>query len=263
MRTGSVWRAEGSRALRLTKRRPGLPSGLCFVIYKVASMRPLVLRLLDWLEGGVMFSHTWRRIAKHYHDVSFGAFSYGPDLKPGSLPPGTKVGRFCSIARGVCVLRRNHPLVRISQHPLFYNAAVGLVSKDNAEPVQSNPLSVGHDVWIGQNAIICPNCRFIGNGAVIGAGAVVTHDVPAYAIVAGNPARLVRKRFTPELEAAVESSQWWMYPLELIVQHLGLFTRDLDPELQQRFKDVFRAQALRFIQCAEHGNKPESRVRSL
>jgi carbonic anhydrase/acetyltransferase-like protein (isoleucine patch superfamily) len=64
-------------------------------------------------------------------------------------------------------------------------------------------------VWVSHNVTITPGCKHIGRGAVIGAGAVVTKDVPAYAIVVGMPASVVRYRFEPETQAAIEASRWW------------------------------------------------------
>ena len=72
-----------------------------------------------------MFSKTWRYLAFRYHKVTFGDYSYGVGLKPGELPPRTIVGRFCSIAEGLKVFRRNHPVKRVSTHPLFFNAELG------------------------------------------------------------------------------------------------------------------------------------------
>lgn len=71
-------------------------------------------------------------------------------------------------------------------------------------------LTVGHDVWIGANAIILPGCCNIGNGAIIGAGSIVTKDVPPYSIVAGNPARMIRMRFPQQVIASLEASEWWL-----------------------------------------------------
>ncbi|WP_300286554.1 CatB-related O-acetyltransferase [uncultured Alistipes sp.] len=71
------------------------------------------------------------------------------------------------------------------------------------------PLEIGHDVWIGANAIVLPGVSRIGDGAVIGAGSVVTKDVEPYEIVVGNPARPIRKRFGDAQIAALEKSRWW------------------------------------------------------
>ena len=77
-------------------------------------------------------------------------------------------------------------------------------------------LNIGHDVWIGVNAIITSNCKKIGNGAVIGAGAVVTKDVEPYAIVAGSPARVIGYRFTEYERNLLEESKWFIkHPNEM------------------------------------------------
>ena len=71
-------------------------------------------------------------------------------------------------------------------------------------------MNVGHGVWFGADSIVLSGCKTIGNGAVIGAGSVVTHDVPPYAVVVGNPARIIRYRLTPEQIEKVEASKWWL-----------------------------------------------------
>lgn len=103
----------------------------------------------------------------------------------------------------------------------------------------ANPLYIGNDVWIGANVIITSACRYIGDGAVIGAGSVVTHDVPPFSIVAGNPAKVIKKRFQPELEEIIYNSRWWEKPLEYILDHLDCFTEDITPSLIERFKKAF------------------------
>ena len=83
--------------------------------------------------------------------------------------------------------------------------------------VERKTLVIGNDVWCGYGVIITNKCTKIGNGAVIAAGSVVTHDVPPYAIVAGNPARVLRYRFDEATITALENSQWYgMQPKEVM-----------------------------------------------
>lgn len=220
-------------------------------LYRISRLRPLIRKAIVRLEGGSMFSVTWRRILRDYFDVTVGALSYGPPILDASLPRGTKVGSFCSLAHEVRFLRRNHPLSRPSQHPLFYNSGLGALTKDSIPDVSANPLTVGHDVWIGLGTTICPGCRTIGDGAIVAAGAVVTKDVPPFAIVGGNPARVIRKRFSPEVEAAVLLSRWWQAPLPRLIQNLDLFLEDLTPENLPRFSAAFPGSS------AEQSSRPD------
>ena len=87
----------------------------------------------------------------------------------------------------------------------FYNKKFGLNVKD----VERSELDIGNDVWIGYGAIILSSCKKIGNGAIIGAGSVVTHNIPPYSIVAGNPARIIRYRFDEKKIKLIENSSWW------------------------------------------------------
>ncbi len=171
--------------------------------------RRLARSLCHRLEGGLMHSATWRRILSRFHGVEVGAYSYGDVLTAGLLPEGTRVGRYCSVGTGLIVRRRDHPVERDVLHPFFYNSALGLLTEDSIETNRDNPLEVGHDVWIGDRVCILSGCRSIGTGAVIAAGAVVTRDVPAYAIVGGVPGKVLRHRFDAERIAALEASRWW------------------------------------------------------
>jgi acetyltransferase-like isoleucine patch superfamily enzyme len=86
---------------------------------------------------------------------------------------------------------------------------------------------IGNDVWMGQGAIILSGVT-VGDGAIIGAGAVVSRDVPPYAIVAGNPAQVVRHRFAPSTIEFLLNLQWWDWPLEKILLNLDLLYQDPD-----------------------------------
>jgi acetyltransferase-like isoleucine patch superfamily enzyme len=181
--------------------------------------RGLLLTLVLRLERGELHSPTLRRIYRDYHGVDIGLYSYGC-FDPDRFPAGVTIGRYCSVAGGAVVLNANHPLDRQSQHPFFYNPAHGVVPRVG---IERTDVTIGHDVWLGRNALLTPGCRAVGNGAVIGAGAVVTKDVPAYAIVVGNPARVVRYRFDPQSISQIEHSRWWERSIEELRLRLDEF----------------------------------------
>lgn len=88
--------------------------------------------------------------------------------------------------------------------------------------VQRKSLEIGHDCWIGSNVVITCGCQYIGNGAVIGAGSIVTHDVEPYSIVAGNPAKVIRMRFTDDEIKALEESKWFEFSPDILLRFYGL-----------------------------------------
>lgn len=182
--------------------------------YRLRRLRGLVRKMCHRLEGGPFFSETWRDILRHYHQVTVGRHSYGPVLDPGLLPPGTVVGHYCSVGTGLIVRRRDHPVEGDRLHPFFYNARLGFLTQDTVEDDRDNPLTVGHDVWIGDRVTILSGCRTIGDGAVVAAGAVVTRDVPSFAIVAGVPARVLRLRLPDERISVLTTEAWWEEPLD-------------------------------------------------
>ncbi len=180
------------------------------LLYKLYSIkkkrvRQFVLYLLPKLENGELLSGTLRAIFRDYHKVKIGKYSYGW-FRPERISPNTVIGSYCSIGPGVCFLPQNHPLTFKSTHPYFYNPIYGKVGKKFAPEKR---LVVGNDVWIGQNALILPQVRRIGDGVVIGAGAVVTKDVPDYAVVAGNPARIIKYRFSRSGIEKLKKERWW------------------------------------------------------
>lgn len=142
------------------------------------------------------------------------------------------IGQFCSIACGTKFLFNcaNHALKSFSTYtfPLFYEEW----GSDKAEITcawdYKGDIVIGHDVWIGYEAVIMAGVH-IGNGAIIGARAVVTKDVPPYTIVAGTPARAIRKRFRAEVIEQLQRLKWWEWPVGRIRKYLPfLIQGDMD-----------------------------------
>lgn len=134
------------------------------------------------------------------------------------------IGKFCSIACGAKFIfnSANHTLSSLSTYPfpLFFEEW-GLEKKDVARAWDNKgDIVVGNDVWIGYEAVILAGVT-IGDGAVIGARAVVTKDVPPYTIVGGVPAKEIRKRFPEETVVALLEMKWWDWPRERIAEKIG------------------------------------------
>ncbi|MBP2651503.1 MAG: transferase hexapeptide repeat containing protein [Firmicutes bacterium] len=169
-------------------------------------IRKLCCHIVLWLEEGWCWSKSIREIYRKYHNISIGYGTYGGAFDLRKIPSGTVFGRYCSIAADVWVFNGNHPKEYFSLHPLFYNPALGHAKRDM---ITRNMLYIGNDVWIGANAIILPGVTKIGDGAIIGAGSVVTKNIAPYQIVAGNPAKVINMRFKEEQQNRLIKLQWW------------------------------------------------------
>ena len=119
------------------------------------------------------------------------------------------IGAFCSIANRVCIGGAGHPIERVSSSPVFHEGKNVLGVNFQSFPYEPAPkTTIENDVWIGFGAIVKSGVT-IHNGAVVGMGSVVTHDIPPYEIWAGNPAHFIRKRFDDETINELERLEWW------------------------------------------------------
>jgi virginiamycin A acetyltransferase len=142
-----------------------------------------------------------------------------PYMHP-SAPEQLIIGKFVQIAHGVQIITSsaNHQMDGFSTYPFAVFGEPWQSAYQFKWP-QKRDTTIGDDVWIGHQAFIMPGVT-IGSGAIIGAGSVVTKDVPPYTIVAGNPAKLIRKRFDEDTINALLDIQWWHWPIETITIHL-------------------------------------------
>ncbi|MFL4555694.1 streptogramin A O-acetyltransferase Vat(F) [Yersinia kristensenii] len=136
------------------------------------------------------------------------------------------IGKFCALAHGVKFIMNgaNHKISGISTYPfnIFGNGWERVTPSMDELPYKGDT-HVGNDVWIGYEVLIMPGVT-IGNRAIISSRSVVTRDVPAYSVVGGNPATLIKNRFSPEVTLKLEAIAWWNWPIEKISRHLHLIT---------------------------------------
>lgn len=157
--------------------------------------------------------------------LSIGAHSYGvPDFDTFDHDETrVEIGKFTSIASGVrFILGGNHPVDRLTTFPLRIKLGLPLAGQDGY-PYSSGDIHVGSDVWIATGVTVLSGVR-IGDGAVIAAGSLVSRDVEPYSIVAGSPAKLVRKRFADDVIASMLEIAWWDWPLDKVVEATPLLS---------------------------------------
>ena len=199
---------------------------LCKILIRLYGLnnnriKRILLSLIYIVDGRESTSKTLRHIFKIYHGVEIGMYTHGGCFVPNNFSRHTKIGRYCSIARSAVAFNRNHPLEFKSTHAYFFNTSMGHCKEDM---VEYEPLTIGNDVWIGHNAIILSGVKKIGDGAVIGAGSVVHKNVAPYAILVGNPCRVVKYRFNKDIIEKLLSSKWWEKSIEEIKKNIDEYT---------------------------------------
>ena len=169
-----------------------------------------------------------------FDNVMLGDYSY---TGQNCIVQNVEIGKFANIAAHVRIGPTDHPMERPTLHHITYRRRMfGLADTDDLEFFRyraSRMAFIGHDTWIGHGAIIMPEVR-IGDGAVVGSGAVVTRDVEPYTIVVGVPAKLVRRRFSPEIVAQLQAIAWWDWGHQELKENLEYLSGSIE-EFVERF----------------------------
>lgn len=153
------------------------------------------------------------------------------------------IGSFCALSWNLKIGGDDHDYSMITTHPFWHNVSWGIVDDKSFsdyyhEKEYEEPCEIGNDVWIGAGVSICRNVR-IGDGCVIGAGAVITHDIEPYSIVVGVPGRTIRKRFDDKTIERLEKAKWWDLPIDVIKKNISLFRdKHLDESVLERIEEI-------------------------
>ncbi|MFT8313707.1 MAG: DapH/DapD/GlmU-related protein [Clostridium sp.] len=202
---------------------------------KVLSIEPLIgenckivnSKLGEFTEVGIF---------NFYENVTLSDYSYTGQF---CFLQNVEVGKFTNIAAMVRIGPTNHPMERPSLHHFTYRRKMyGFDDKDDKEFFEnrkSHKVYIGNDAWIGHNAIIMPGVT-IGNGAIVGSGAIVTKDVAPYTIVAGVPAKIIRKRFNDDIIYKLESIKWWNWCHKKIKENFNDFLLNIDDFVEKHYE---------------------------
>ncbi len=151
------------------------------------------------------------------------------------VSPAAQIGKYCSIASGAIIGVDNHPTNWATTSPRIKN-----IEKN----IRFKKVEIGNDVWIGTNAIVINSKKDhikIGDGAIIAAGAVVTKDIPPYAIAAGIPAKIIRYRFNNEVISKLLKSKWWDIPISELknmdVENIEHFLKQIEQRQEKKYED--------------------------
>ncbi len=169
----------------------------------------------------------------YFNDSVIGAFSYAGSNTTMNY---TSIGKFCSLARNVDIGGFDHDYHKVTTMPMFRFKQ--LLGGGTPEVGEKELCIIGNDVWIAAGTQILHKVS-IGDGAVIGGGAVVTKDIPPYAIVAGVPAKIIRFRFDEKTIGELMDIRWWDWPEDVVLDNIEwMIKNDINPDTLARMKEI-------------------------
>lgn len=172
----------------------------------------------------------------YINDCNIGNYSYSGINTTMNF---TRLGKFCSLARNVDIGGFDHDYHKFTTMPMFRFTQMN--SGVKPKPEYDSYCEIGNDVWIAAGAQVLHKVN-IGDGAVIGGGAVVTRDVPPYAIVAGVPARIIKFRFPEEIISELLEIKWWDWPDKVILDNIDwLISTDVNFETIKKMRDISKS----------------------
>lgn len=199
--------------------------GLKYKVARLLNRRPCMIR------GSKIHKKASIGNGTQVVDSTIGRYTYAYECKIICAD----VGGFCSIAPNTAIGGGAHPVDWVSTSPVFYNEGNVLKTNfSNHKFEEFKRTKIGNDVWIGENCLIKSGVT-IGDGAIIGMGSVVTHDVPAYEVWAGNPAKCIKKRFDDDVIVKLLEVKWWDWSEEKLRKYAYCFN---DP--QKLFEELAR-----------------------
>jgi phosphonate metabolism protein (transferase hexapeptide repeat family) len=164
----------------------------------------------------------------YLENVEMGAYSY---CGPFCIFQNVTIGKFANIAASVRIGPTRHPIDRPTLHHFTYRRRMYGFSDEDDDAFfawrAQQTAHVGHDTWIGHGAIIMPNVS-LGTGSVVGAGTVVTRDIPPYAVAVGSPARVIKYRFSEPIIEAMARIRWWDWTHDEISGRLESFSGSVE-----------------------------------
>ncbi len=206
---------------------------------------PIPMTEAPWIHESAIVKNSrmgaWTTVGQRCEVIASDLMDYAYMIRDADVF-NAEVGKFANIASHVRINPVNHPMWRATLHHFTYRAKSHFMDdQDDDHDEVSNwrnraRVIIGPDVWIGHAAIVMPGVS-VGTGAIIGSGSVVTKDVADYTIVAGNPARVIRRRVTEDVEAALKRINWWDWSREELIAGISDF-RKLDAAAFAKKYDV-------------------------